>query len=151
MTWCRQGDKPLSEPMIVWLPTHICVTRPQWVNWYSFIVSWTSRDSLQGDLNEITTTSYTKMYFKMFTEWCYFIISVFNTLTCAPRRNKASLMARPKPRTPPVTRQILSFRSIIHTGFTSNNWQCQCRPHLSIPTPWFSHWYIKARQMATDL
>ena len=26
------GDKPLSEPMIVRLPTHICVTRPQWVN-----------------------------------------------------------------------------------------------------------------------
>ena len=27
----RPGDKPLSEPMIVSLPTHICVTRPQWV------------------------------------------------------------------------------------------------------------------------
>ena len=27
----RQGDKPLSEPMMVRLPTHICVTRPQWV------------------------------------------------------------------------------------------------------------------------
>ena len=31
MAWCRPGDKPLSEPMIVSLPTHICVTRPQWV------------------------------------------------------------------------------------------------------------------------
>ena len=31
--WFRQclGDKPLSEPMMVRLPTHICVTRPQWV------------------------------------------------------------------------------------------------------------------------
>ena len=28
----RPGDKPLSEPMMVRLPTHICVTRPQWVN-----------------------------------------------------------------------------------------------------------------------
>ena len=27
----RPGDKPLSEPMMVNLPTHICVTRPQWV------------------------------------------------------------------------------------------------------------------------
>ena len=27
----RPGDKPLSEPMMVRLPTHICVTRPQWV------------------------------------------------------------------------------------------------------------------------
>ena len=32
MAWCRSGDKPLSEPMMVGLPTHICVTRPQWVN-----------------------------------------------------------------------------------------------------------------------
>ena len=31
MAWRRLGDKPLSEPMMVGLPTHICVTRPQWV------------------------------------------------------------------------------------------------------------------------
>ena len=28
MAWRRPGDKPLSEPMLVFLPTHICVTRP---------------------------------------------------------------------------------------------------------------------------
>ena len=33
MAWRRPGDKPLSEPMMVRLPTHICVTRPQWVKW----------------------------------------------------------------------------------------------------------------------
>ena len=32
MAWHRSGDKPLSEAMMVSLPTHICVTRPQWVN-----------------------------------------------------------------------------------------------------------------------
>ena len=32
MAWCRPGDKPLSEPMVVSLPTHICVTPPQWFN-----------------------------------------------------------------------------------------------------------------------
>ena len=32
MAWRRPGDKPLSEPMMVRLLTHICVTRPQWVN-----------------------------------------------------------------------------------------------------------------------
>ena len=32
MAWRRPGDKPLSESMMVSLPTHICVTRPQWVN-----------------------------------------------------------------------------------------------------------------------
>ena len=31
MAWRRPGDKPLFEPMMVWLLTHICVTRPQWV------------------------------------------------------------------------------------------------------------------------
>ena len=32
MAWSLQGDKPLSEPMMVRLPRHICVTGPQWVN-----------------------------------------------------------------------------------------------------------------------
>ena len=30
--WRGPGDKPLSEPMMVSLTTHICVTRPQWVD-----------------------------------------------------------------------------------------------------------------------
>ena len=30
MAWRRPGDKPLSEPIMVKLPTHICVTQPQW-------------------------------------------------------------------------------------------------------------------------
>ena len=35
MAWRRPGDKPLSEPVMVSLLTHICVTRPQWVNvWF---------------------------------------------------------------------------------------------------------------------
>ena len=37
MAWRRSGDEPLSEPVMVSLLTHICVTRPQWVklvcNW----------------------------------------------------------------------------------------------------------------------
>ena len=32
MAWRQSGDKPLSEPMMVSLLTHICVTQPQWVN-----------------------------------------------------------------------------------------------------------------------
>ena len=32
MAWRRPGDKPLCEPMLVSLLTHICVSRPQWVN-----------------------------------------------------------------------------------------------------------------------
>ena len=32
MAWRRPGDKPLSEPMMVNLQTHICVNQPQRVN-----------------------------------------------------------------------------------------------------------------------
>ena len=32
MAWRRRRDKPLSEPMMVSLLTHICVTLPQWAN-----------------------------------------------------------------------------------------------------------------------
>ena len=32
MAWRRPGDKPLCEAMMVNLPTHMCVSRPQWVN-----------------------------------------------------------------------------------------------------------------------
>ena len=39
MAWRLSGDKPLSEPMMVSLLTHICVTRPHWVKetyrWFS--------------------------------------------------------------------------------------------------------------------
>ena len=44
MAWRRPGDKPLSKPMMVNLPTHIiCVTRPQWVKenqWHSQMKPW---------------------------------------------------------------------------------------------------------------
>ena len=32
MAWCQLVGKPLSEPLMVRLSTHICVTWPQWVN-----------------------------------------------------------------------------------------------------------------------
>ena len=39
MAWHRPGDKPLSEPMVVRLPTHICITRPIWVkHWLGYHV-----------------------------------------------------------------------------------------------------------------
>ena len=31
MAWRRSGDKPVSEAIMISLPTHICVTWPQWV------------------------------------------------------------------------------------------------------------------------
>ena len=50
MAWRRPGDKPLSEPIMVCLLTHICVTRPQWVNGFSPVrrqgITWTNTDLL---------------------------------------------------------------------------------------------------------
>ena len=44
MAWRRPGDQPLSEPMMVSLPTHIWVIRPQWVN-SRWLVTYTSYQS----------------------------------------------------------------------------------------------------------
>ena len=37
MAWHQPGNKPLSEPMIVRLPMHICITQPQWVNQWNHV------------------------------------------------------------------------------------------------------------------
>ena len=56
MAWRRPGDKPLSEPMMVSLLTHICVTRPQWVkmryfnaNFIELCTTYHPRDKLDDD------------------------------------------------------------------------------------------------------
>ena len=38
MAWCRPGNKQLSEPKMVSLPTHICRTRPQLVKQMYFLL-----------------------------------------------------------------------------------------------------------------
>ena len=43
MAWRRPDDKPLSESMTVILPTHICVTRPHWIN-TSLSLIWCDND-----------------------------------------------------------------------------------------------------------
>ena len=42
MAWRRPADRPLSEPVMVTLPTHLCVTRSQWikVKCHVFIQRW---------------------------------------------------------------------------------------------------------------
>ena len=39
MAWRWTGDKPLSEPMMFNLVTHICITRPQWVKGMRFDIN----------------------------------------------------------------------------------------------------------------
>ena len=39
MAWHRPGNKPLSEPMMIILLPHICITGPQWVYDLDYIVT----------------------------------------------------------------------------------------------------------------
>ena len=67
----RPGGKPLSEPMMVRLPTHICVSRPQWVNspWFCgsgnrCIHDWTTKGA-----NIYKTKWYGCVYMKPLTTY----------------------------------------------------------------------------------
>ena len=40
MAWHQPGDKPLTEPMVVRLLKHICVTQPQWFKQEITTFSW---------------------------------------------------------------------------------------------------------------
>ena len=49
MAWRRPADKPLSEPMMISLPTRICVTRPQWDKTLPTVVFvWATAVSING-------------------------------------------------------------------------------------------------------
>ena len=67
MAWRRSGDKPLSESMMVSLLTHICVTRPQWVN--DYIV----------EKNGNVKQGFDHMYIYVFV-LCYFILMVMSVI-----------------------------------------------------------------------
>ena len=88
MAWRRSGDKPLFEPMMVSLLTHICVTRSQWVkfrhrrfaisvprhylNQWSLVVNWTLGER-QRNLNQnaiITSTKFESKYNHYHSQKC---------------------------------------------------------------------------------
>ena len=59
MAWRHPGDKPLSEPMMISLLMHICVTLPQWLKaeWHIY-ASW-----LSMPLVKMHNTSYNALAF----------------------------------------------------------------------------------------
>ena len=63
------GDKPLSEPMMVNLPTHICVTRPQWTNAGILLIEPLGTNFSQI-LIGIQILSFTKIRLKMSSGKC---------------------------------------------------------------------------------
>ena len=79
--WRRPGDKPLSEPMMISLPTHICVTRPQWVkrpglvfqSWDQYPCSWFRWETKNASAKTFLLQSYKTpltIYSKAFSSWC---------------------------------------------------------------------------------
>ena len=81
MAWCRSGDKPLSEPVMESLLTHICVTPPQWVHKlhismprndskgkYRIIFLWQNSASLKADKDPFYSTK--SVVWLLITSWC---------------------------------------------------------------------------------
>ena len=65
MAWRRPGDRPLSEPMVVSLLTHICVTRPQWVK---TLTSWLKH---HGSINwQLQTHTHTSRVWATMSAYC---------------------------------------------------------------------------------
>ena len=69
MARCWLGDKPLSEPMVVSLLTHICVTRPHWIN--KTIIDTSQKQEYSHSINRVcsfsTTNSANIMHSKRYT------------------------------------------------------------------------------------
>ena len=81
MAWRRPGDKPLSEPMMVSLLTHICVTRPQWVNWQQAITGSGSGFSPNG-WQAIISTNHGQVHWRTYTVSMSDGVSFYRTLDC---------------------------------------------------------------------
>ena len=85
MAWRRPGDKPLSEPIMVSLLTHICVARPQWVK---IACDTIKRRYVQVKYNKETVIVMTNNTHTCFISRLYSIIFQYNvngssnTYTC---------------------------------------------------------------------
>ena len=99
MAWHRPGDKSLSEPMMVSLLAHICVTRPQWVKhddamtWKFFPHYWPivrqiyqppvalfTKGNSYGTLIFFSCKPEQSNYQLFVTPWCFCDVSVMNHL-----------------------------------------------------------------------
>ena len=68
MAWRRPGDKPLSEPMIFSLTTHICATRLKWVNFGRMCndLGYLVMAMCIFNFPELVTLLYTHSFFPLF-------------------------------------------------------------------------------------
>ena len=74
MAWRRPGDKPLFEPMMVNLLTHICITWPQWVNTLEILQACTKPSLCSGEVRRSKTLlffCYWKVHLPTVTRLCW--------------------------------------------------------------------------------
>ena len=81
MAWHRSGDKPLYEPMMVSLPTHICVTWPQWVkycrSWLALV--WVKPCNQRVPmLNHHEYNPHAQEYISIHFQWYHFSYWIIN-------------------------------------------------------------------------
>ena len=69
MAWHRPGAKPFSEPIMVILSTHICVTRPQWVKKVKISDCIIISVGLSSCLSWLTTEKSWKLYKAVWTQF----------------------------------------------------------------------------------
>ena len=75
----RPGDRPLSELMMASLLTHICVTRPQWVNadepWEEVWISSSNTIDIASHKLSVLSAVYQKYILSPGTFWSFFNLS----------------------------------------------------------------------------
>ena len=100
MARCRAGDKPISEPIMVYLLTYICVTQPQWVKQGKY-VTWPQTAEQTGLLfidRGIAIFSFMKICF----------ITIVLTRYCI-HSERISVMGLPMP----VPSRLMSFLLVL--------------------------------------
>ena len=100
MAWRRPGDNPLSEPMMVGLLTHICVTLPQWVNRHTkaCLLRWVVGSFKWGQSGWSCVTLYNCLTIYNFVKWFTIlhldqsVFGEYNSISFCGSRNFNSIL-----------------------------------------------------------
>ena len=128
MAWCRPGGKPLSEPMLIRLLMHMCITRPQWVKTHTccaIILLLTYHDQGCPMLSSLQTIFSAQWFFSMNSWspwWCACNLNVWLTY---------------------ISWSELLLSWAFHIKFSSGEWH---RTPLMTSQHWFRDWQGGVRQ-----
>ena len=80
MAWCHSGNKPISEPMMVILPTHICVAPPQWVKRSCSDYIWRQESVKMLLWFSFQVVILTTMYWKFSCPWQFLVVQTYGVV-----------------------------------------------------------------------